>query len=48
VAITYEEMGLLITAKPSNYFDAGSFWSGDGLPLAPGYSLGKEVAVDVP
>lgn len=45
VAITYEEMGLLSTEKRENYFDPGSFWSGDLLPLAPGYELGAEVAV---
>ncbi|WP_099024061.1 guanylate cyclase [Mycolicibacterium palauense] len=45
VAITYEEMGLLSTEKRENYFDPGSFWSGDSLPLAPGYELGREIAV---
>ncbi|MCV7103436.1 guanylate cyclase [Mycobacterium palustre] len=45
VAITYEEMGLLATEKHSNWFDPGSFWSGDTLPLAPGYRLGEEIAV---
>ena len=45
VAITYEEMGLLSTEKRENYFDPGSFWSGDLLPLVPGYELGAEVAV---
>jgi hypothetical protein len=45
VAITYEEMGLLTTQKYSNWFDPGSFWSGDTLPLAPGYQLGGEIAV---
>jgi hypothetical protein len=45
VAITYEEMGLLETLKHSNWFDPGSFWSGDSLPLAPGYSLSGEIAV---
>ncbi len=45
VAITYEEMGLLATEKDSNWFDAGSFWSGDSLPLAPGYDLGAEIEV---
>lgn len=47
VAITYEEMGLLHTEKRSHYFDPGSFWSGDSLPLMPGYSLGTEIAVTV-
>ena len=45
VAITYEEMGLLETDKHYNWFDPGSFWSGDSLPLAPGYRLGDEIAV---
>ncbi|BBY75861.1 hypothetical protein MPRF_27600 [Mycolicibacterium parafortuitum] len=45
VAITYEEMGLLETEKHSNWFDPGSFWSGDVLPLAPGYRLGAEITV---
>lgn len=47
VAITYEEMGLLSTHKRSNWFDAGSFWSGDTLPLAEGYKLGDEIAVEL-
>jgi hypothetical protein len=47
VAITYEEMGLLITDKDTNWFDPGKFWSGDTLPLAPGYRLGEEIAVAV-
>ncbi len=45
VAITYEEMGLLTTEKHYNWFDPGSFWSGDHLPLASGYRLGGEIAV---
>jgi hypothetical protein len=45
VAITYEEMGLLSTEKHYNWFDPGSFWSGDQLPLTPGYRLGDEIAV---
>jgi hypothetical protein len=45
VAITYEEMGLLSTEKRENYFDPGSFWSGDTLPLVPGYELGEEISV---
>ena len=45
VAITYEEMGLLATEKHYNWFDPGSFWSGDELPLTPGYQLGDEIAV---
>jgi hypothetical protein len=45
VAITYEEMGLLTTEKHYNWFDPGSFWSGDSLPLVSGYRLGDEIAV---
>jgi hypothetical protein len=45
VAITYEEMGLMSTEKDPNWFDPGRFWSGDTLPLAPGYDLGDEIAV---
>ncbi|WP_082929499.1 guanylate cyclase [Mycobacterium sp. 852013-51886_SCH5428379] len=45
VAITYEEMGLLATEKQDNWFDPGKFWSGDDLPLAPGYRLGAEIGV---
>jgi hypothetical protein len=47
VAITYEEMGLLVTDKETNWFDPGRFWSGDTLPLAPGYQLGGEIEVAV-
>ena len=34
VAIAYEEMGLLKTEKHYNWFDPGSFWSGDMLTRA--------------
>jgi hypothetical protein len=47
VAVTYQDMGLLSTEKDTNWFDPGSFWSGDTLPLAPGYVLGNEIAVEV-
>jgi hypothetical protein len=45
VAITYEEIGLLSTEKHYSWFDPGKFWSGDQLPLAPGYRLGDEIEV---
>jgi hypothetical protein len=48
VAITYEEMGLLKTEKHFNWFDPGSFWSGDELPLMSGYQLSREIAVVLP
>jgi hypothetical protein len=47
VAITYEEMGLMAANKDTNWFDPGSFWSGDTLPLATGYALGEEIPVEV-
>ncbi|BDX30722.1 hypothetical protein TUM20985_12690 [Mycobacterium antarcticum] len=45
VAVTYQEMGLLATDKDMNWFDPGKFWSGDTLPLAPGYRLSDEISV---
>ncbi len=45
VAVTYQEMGLLATEKDTNWFDPGKFWSGDDLPLAPGYRLSDEISV---
>lgn len=46
VAVTLERMGILLPGRPTNWFDPGTFWSGDELPLAPGWSYGAEVAVD--
>ncbi|MDP9791689.1 hypothetical protein J2S43_000201 [Catenuloplanes nepalensis] len=48
VAVTYEAMGLLPPGKRPNWYDPGSFWSGDDLDLRLGYRLGKEIAVAVP
>ena len=48
VAATYTAMGLLPPERPRNWYDPGSFWSGDDLELLQGASLGTEVAVDVP
>jgi hypothetical protein len=45
VAATYQAMGLLGTDRPTNYYDPGSFWSGDGLSLLLGARLGDEIAV---
>jgi hypothetical protein len=48
VAITYERMGLLESRRPANWYDPGSFWSGDELRLE-GASLGEEIEIiDVP
>ncbi len=45
VAATYQAMGLLGDQHPTNYYDPGSFWSGDGLELLDGARLGDEIAV---
>ena len=45
VASTYQAMGLLDGGRPSNWYDPGSFWSGDRLELAGGATLGAEIAV---
>lgn len=47
VAVTYEAMGLLPADRPSSWYDPGRFWSGDELPLAPGWSLGAEIPVGI-
>jgi len=48
VAVTYEEMGLLMPGRRPNWYDPGRFWSGDELALMHGAKLGAEIAVDVP
>ena len=48
VAATYQAMGLLDSRLPPNYYDPGSFWSGDGLMLLDGAALGQEIRIDVP
>lgn len=48
VASTYQAMGLLSGDRPANYYDPGSFWSGDSLELAGGARLGDEIPVAVP
>jgi len=45
VAATYQAMGLLGPERPTNYYDPGSFWSGDELRLLEGGRLGREVRV---
>lgn len=44
VAITYERMGLLEPTRPANWYDPGSFWSGDQLELV-GARLGEEIEI---
>ncbi|HEY7812034.1 MAG TPA: hypothetical protein VIC62_02280 [Nakamurella sp.] len=45
VAATYQAMGLLPEHRPQNWYDPGKFWSGDGLELQGGATLGPEIAV---
>jgi hypothetical protein len=45
VAATYQAMGLLGTDRPTNYYDPGSFWSGDQLQLLDHGRLGDEIRV---
>jgi hypothetical protein len=48
LAVTYQAMGLLPGGQRPNWYDAGRFWSGDHLRLAPGYQLGGEIGVQIP
>jgi hypothetical protein len=48
VAVTYTAMGLLPADRRPNWYDPGSFWSGDDLNLQGGAVLGGEIEVDVP
>ncbi len=48
VALTYQAMGLLPADRRPGWYDPGRFWSGDGLELLGGSSLGAELRVDVP
>lgn len=50
VAMTYEDMGILERGRPASWYDPGRFWSGDALPLVPGWVFGAEIriAVDPP
>lgn len=48
LAVTYEAMGLLPRRHRPNWYDAGSFWSGDGLSLLAGFALGGEISVLIP
>ena len=48
VAGTYQAMGLLAGDRPTNYYDPGKFWSGDGLRLVGNARLSAEIRVDIP
>ena len=45
VAETLQEMGIVLDDRKANWFDPGTFWSGDHLPLADGWSYGPEISV---
>ena len=45
VALTLQEMGLVRDDRKAHWYDPGTFWSGEYLPLAPGVSYGLEVPV---
>lgn len=46
VAATYQAMGLLGARRPTNFYDPGSFWSGDDLELLRGARLRAEMRID--
>lgn len=48
VALTYQAMDLLAADRHPNWYDPGSFWSGDDLQLRHGARLGDEIAIDLP
>ena len=48
VAATYTAMGLLPADRPRNWYDPGSFWSGDDLELLQDATLGPEIRIEVP
>jgi hypothetical protein len=45
VASTYAAMDLLPSDLPTNYYDPGTFWSGDDLQLLDGATLSAEIQV---
>jgi hypothetical protein len=48
VAATYAAMGLLPAERPRNWYDPGSFWSGDDHELLHDATLGNEIPVEIP
>ena len=45
VASCYIEMGVLRDDRKATWYDPGTFWSGDYLPISDGWNLAQEVAV---
>ena len=48
VATTLQDMGVLALDRRAQWFDPGTFWSGDFLPLEDGWHYGREVKVGDP
>jgi hypothetical protein len=48
VAISYQDMGLLPRKHRPSWYDPGRFWSGDSLELNDGYTLTREIPLDIP
>ena len=48
LAVTYQAMGLLPGGRHPDWYDPGSFWSGDHLGLSNGFRLGGEIGVQLP
>jgi hypothetical protein len=45
VALTLQEMGIVEDDWKPSWFDPGTFWSGEQLPVRPGWSYGAEIQV---
>jgi hypothetical protein len=44
-ALTLQEMGIVADDRRAQWYDPGTFWSGEYLPLREGWSYGAEVQV---
>jgi hypothetical protein len=44
-ALTLQEMGIVADDRRAQWYDPGTFWSGEYLPLRDGWSYGAEVQV---
>jgi hypothetical protein len=45
VALTLQEMGIVADDRRAEWYDPGTFWSGEYLPLTDGWAYGREVQV---
>ncbi len=48
VATTLQDMGILSLDRRATWFDPGTFWSGDFLPLLEGWEYGREIEIGTP